>query len=293
MLSSILRSASSRTSAAAAVSALSLAAFATSSTASNAGAPKALDPAEFRAFKVTKIEPVTHDTKRVVFSLPTPEHEMGIIVASCILAKAEVDGNVVVRPYTPTSTNAERGVLELVVKGYATGKLSKHITQLQVGDSLALKGPIVKFAYKPNMYKKAAFIVGGSGLAPALQVIKEIVREPTDETEVSLIFANNTEADIILRDELDAMQYMYPQLKVHHVIASPSESWTGLSGFVSKEMIEKLVPSASESEIFVGVCGPPPMMDHISGNKNPDKSQGEVSGLLKELGYTSEQVFKF
>ena len=41
------------------------------------------------------------------------------------------------------------------------------------------------------------------------------------------------------------------------------------------------------------VCGPPPMMAAISGDKNPDKSQGEVSGLLAKMGYTSDSVFKF
>ena len=35
------------------------------------------------------------------------------------------------------------------------------------------------------------------------------------------------------------------------------------------------------------------MMAAISGDKNPDKSQGEVSGLLAKMGYTSDSVFKF
>lgn len=35
------------------------------------------------------------------------------------------------------------------------------------------------------------------------------------------------------------------------------------------------------------------MMASISGQKAPDYSQGELSGLLKELGYEKDQVFKF
>jgi cytochrome-b5 reductase len=35
------------------------------------------------------------------------------------------------------------------------------------------------------------------------------------------------------------------------------------------------------------------MMNAISGDKAPDKSQGELSGLLKAMGYTPEQVYKF
>ena len=35
------------------------------------------------------------------------------------------------------------------------------------------------------------------------------------------------------------------------------------------------------------------MMKAISGDKAQDKSQGELSGLLKEMGYTSDMVYKF
>lgn len=294
MFSTALRSTLPKSGAAsmtAMVSALGLAGF--SSAAHNAEEPKvALSPKEFRSFKVTKVEEVTHDTKRLVFALPSKEHEMGITVASCLMAKAEVDGKAVVRPYTPTNTNDEKGQLELVVKGYPKGKLSKHIVNLKEGDELAMKGPFVKFEYKPNQYKTVGFLVGGSGITPALQVIKEICRNPEDSTQVVLVFANQTEKDIILRDELDALQYMYPQLKVHYVLDKADDSWKGYTGYITKELVQELLPAPSDSNL-IGVCGPPPMMDAISGNKAPDRSQGELKGLLKELGFTSTQVFKF
>jgi hypothetical protein len=43
----------------------------------------------------------------------------------------------------------------------------------------------------------------------------------------------------------------------------------------------------------VFVCGPPGMMELISGNKKSPKDQGELKGILKELGYSPEQVYKF
>jgi len=35
------------------------------------------------------------------------------------------------------------------------------------------------------------------------------------------------------------------------------------------------------------------MYKAISGDKAPDKTQGELTGILAELGYTKDQVFKF
>lgn len=52
-------------------------------------------------------------------------------------------------------------------------------------------------------------------------------------------------------------------------------------------------PRAPPCPLACQVCGPPGMMAAISGPKNPDYSQGEVGGVLKDLGYTSAMVFKF
>ncbi|KAJ1999546.1 NADH-cytochrome b-5 reductase-like protein [Coemansia thaxteri] len=72
-----------------------------------------------------------------------------------------------------------------------------------------------------------------------------------------------------------------------------SANWQGDVGYVTKELVQKYMPSAGKDGILVSVCGPVPMMKSISGVKAPDYSQGEVGGIFKELGYTSEQVFKF
>ncbi|RLN63193.1 hypothetical protein BBJ29_006057 [Phytophthora kernoviae] len=232
----------------------------------------ALSPKEFRSFTVRKVEDVNHNTKRVTFDLPSPDYEMGITTPSCLLARAKVNGKTVVRPYTPTNVNEEKGFLELVVKGYSQGRMSKHIVELKEGDSLEMKGPFQKFVYSPNMYKNIGMVAGGSGITPMLQLIKQICRDPEDHTDIMLLYCSVSEEDIILREEVEAMAYLYPQISV--------------------EMIEKYMPEASDDNL-VCVCGPPPMMYHVSGDKAKDKSQGELQGLLKELNYSRTQVFKF
>lgn len=57
-------------------------------------------------------------------------------------------------------------------------------------------------------------IAGGSGLTPMLQVIQGIVGNPEDKTQVTFVFANKTEEDIILRKELDELAKKHDNVKV-------------------------------------------------------------------------------
>lgn len=80
---------------------------------------------------------------------------------------------------------------------------------------------------------------------------------------------------------------------MHYILDKPGKNWTGLRGFVTKEVLEKYMPSPKDTGSKILVCGPPGMMAAISGDKAKDKSQGELSGALKALGYSAEQVFKY
>ena len=45
-----------------------------------------------------------------------------------------------------------------VVKGYPEGKMSKHIVELEPGDTLECKGPVPKLPYKANMKKSLGMV---------------------------------------------------------------------------------------------------------------------------------------
>ncbi len=65
-------------------------------------------------------------------------------------------------------------------------------------------------------------IAGGSGITPMLQVASEIVSNPDDKTQVSLVFANQSEKDIILKKELDEMAAKHDNFQVS--FCGPRES---------------------------------------------------------------------
>ena len=50
--------------------------------------------------------------------------------------------------------------MRFLIKVYPEGTMSKHMGELKVGESIEMKGPIMKIEYKPNMKKKIGMIAG-------------------------------------------------------------------------------------------------------------------------------------
>ncbi|KAJ3260521.1 NADH-cytochrome b5 reductase [Boothiomyces macroporosus] len=254
---------------------------------------------EWQSFTLKEIFPVSPDTKRFRFALPPGTTHLGLPTASCVVTKfqdgVKEDGkpNNVIRPYTPIEDPAQKAdYFDLIIKRYPDGKMSNHIFNLKVGDQLEIKGPNPKWDYKANEFKHIGMIAGGTGITPMLQVIQRILSDPTDKTKVDLVFANNTEQDILVKDYLDELAAKRSeQFKVHYVVLKPSKEWKQATGYVNESIIKSTMPEPKAGKVFV--CGPPPMVAAISGPKAKDYSQGEAGGLLKKLGYTSEDIFKF
>jgi cytochrome-b5 reductase len=57
-----------------------------------------------------------------------------------------------------------------------------------------------------------------------LQLIRHITRDPKDNTQMRLIFANQTESDILLRDELEVVAKEHPdQFQVWYTVDRASD----------------------------------------------------------------------
>jgi cytochrome-b5 reductase len=259
-----------------------------------------MDKSKWTSFTLGERQQVTPNTHLFRFQLEDKQQSLNLPIASCLLVRARIgseqeDGTkkFVIRPYTPTSASGAVGFFDLIVKVYEKGVMSKHFGTLHPGDTLDIKGPIVKLPYAQNMKKHVGMVAGGTGITPMLQVAEAILENDQDKTKISLVFANVTEGDIILKKELDAYKRKYPdQFDVYYVLDKPGFFWKGEKGYVTKDMLQRHMPPPGPDNM-VFVCGPPPMMEHLSGNKAKDKSQGELKGLLKDMGYSSDQVFKF
>ncbi|KAI1110866.1 hypothetical protein F5Y14DRAFT_337056 [Nemania sp. NC0429] len=248
-----------------------------------------LHPTTFQSLPLVKKELVAPNTYCLAFELPTPNSVLGLPIGQHVAITAMVDGQAVTRSYTPVSNNADRGTLELVIKCYPDGKLTGgYLANLEIGDEVKFRGPKGAMRYRRGLCKRIGMLAGGSGITPMYQLIRAICEDERDTTEVSLVYANRTEEDILLRRELEAFARRYPDnLKLHYMLDKPSPSWDGGRGYVTKDVLAEMFPVA-DADSKVMLCGPPGMVN--AAKKALVELGFEKPGASSKM---SDQIFCF
>lgn len=126
------------------------------------------------------------------------------------------------------------------------------------------------------------------------QLARAIFKNPDDRTKVTLVFGNVKEEDILLKKEFEELENTYPQrFRAFYILDEPTEAWTSAKGRITQELLKTVLPEPKTENIKLFVCGPPGLYRAISGTKTSPTDQGELSGFLKALGYSKDQVYKF
>ncbi|WFD28945.1 cytochrome-b5 reductase [Malassezia nana] len=218
----------------------------------------ALSQEEWRSFTLIKRTPVSKSTSVLEFGIPG---RLGLPIGQHVSVRAPVQGRLVMRSYTPISDHDAVGSVQLLVKTYPTGNLSRVLGALQVGESVEMKGPKGKFLYRPNMTERIGMLAGGTGITPCFQVLKAALRDESDRTCFDLLYANVTEDEILLKKELDALMRQHPlRFRVRYFLNQPPEGWDGGVGFITRDAIADFLPPAS-NDCRILMCGPPPMVE--------------------------------
>lgn len=265
----------------------------------------ALDSKKKLPFKLIEKHIVSHDTRRFRFALQSPEHILGLPVGKHMYLSANINGSLVIRPYTPVTSDDEVGYFDLVIKVYFKdvhpkfpegGKMSQYLESMKIGETIDVRGPSGRYTYKGDgvfeveetrhekkimRCKNIGMIAGGTGITPMLQVISDILKHPGDSTKISLLFANQSEEDILLREELEKIAKENPdQFHLWYTVDRPKDEWSYSSGFVNEEMIKDHLPGSDEYSVIL-MCGPPPMIKYA------------CIPNLEKLGFTPDQYFSF
>ena len=174
----------------------------------------------------------------------------------------KIGGKEQTKHFSFSNSPTEKGFIEFTKK-ITDSDFSKALDKLQAGDWAHLNLPAGNFTFEGE-YEKIAFLSGGIGITP----IRSMCKFATDKklsTDIILLYGNNTEKDIVFRDDFDQMHKNNHNLRVIHTLTSPNidkNSWQGRIGLIDVAMIKKEISDFAERTFFV--CGPPKMVKSLS-----------------------------
>jgi len=155
------------------------------------------------------------------------------------------------------------------------GRVTAALHELQVGDTVGVRGPFGNgFPIEDWHGKNVVFIGGGIGQAPIRSVMNTCIRKKREFGKLTLIYGARTSADLVFRAELDEL-LRNPDIDVHLSIDVAETGWPHFVGFVPTNVME--VKPSPENSIAV-TCGPPIMIKFVIMN-------------LEKLGFKDDQIY--
>lgn len=157
----------------------------------------------------------------------------------------------VARAYSIASSPADLPIVELLIRHVPGGQVSGWLdSDPAPGARLTIQGPLGSFALDDRA-DRAVFIVGGTGLAPAISII----RANRGRMPMLLCFGCTRREDLFLEDELRALEAEVPGLEVRIALME------GASGSVREGTAVALLADDPVEGAAYHLCGPPGMVD--------------------------------
>lgn len=240
---------------------------------------KRLTSCRWTQAKLVKKKRLSDDTQQYTFRLPYPAKKLGLETGQHVQVGFHFEDRLVIRPYTPVRPimdEEDDGTFDLIVKTYFPdenqpgGTMSNILDCLRKDEEIEVKGPSGGLRYLEHghfmiddneyTFDNITLILGGSGLTPGYQIIARILQSKEDKTKLSVIDANKSEKDILMKRQLENFSKSHgDQFQIVHVLSHPSNNWKGLSGHVSEDVIRQHAFEPSDKNVAL-LCGPPTMI---------------------------------
>ncbi|KAG0198985.1 hypothetical protein BGX33_011949 [Mortierella sp. NVP41] len=161
---------------------------------------------QWQPIRLVKKENISHDTRIFRFALSDSSIKFGLPTGKHVFLRGKAnDGKVYVRAYTPISDDSLGGQVEFLIKVYKPtkkfpegGHLSQVLDTLHIGDTVDVRGPLGSFLYSGHgrwtfgtHSGRACRIItmaGGTGITPIYQLIRAIVKDRNDRTEMTFSY---------------------------------------------------------------------------------------------------------
>jgi predicted ferric reductase len=165
-------------------------------------------------------------------------------------------------PFTVASSARDGVRLEFTIK--ELGDFTSRIGEVKLGSRAWLEGPYGAFDVPSDPEAPLVMIAGGIGITPFLSIMRTLRDQGARRRGVLIYGAKDLES-MAFRGELEecaAATGVALALLPEH----PPPGWEGESGFLTPQMLGRLVEPQDEPSSQYFVCGPDPMMDLVESS---------------------------
>jgi glycine betaine catabolism B len=175
--------------------------------------------------------------------------------------KAQIDNKVVSRPYSISSApHCAEKYYELTVALREGGFVTEQIWRSwKPGLTITATGPHGNFYYDPlRDQPDIVALAGGTGITPFRSIINEMVKTG-EPRSIILLYGSRDEKNIVFEEEFaELARQHHERLQLIHVLSEPSAHWQGYSGFITNELLKKVLNNHPLHYSYF-LCGPPEM----------------------------------
>jgi predicted ferric reductase len=175
-------------------------------------------------------------------------------------------------PFSFSSSATAHDRLEFTIQ--EAGDFTRRVKEFQPGECIYVEGPFGTFRVEPHDAPGYILIAGGIGSVPVLSILRTMA-DRQDPRPVVFFYGNPDWESITYREDLDSLAQRM-NLKVVHVLEQPPAGWSGETGFVDSEILDRHLPS-DRADLQAFICGPIPMIVAV------EKALMEVGVPLKNI----------
>jgi ferredoxin-NADP reductase len=166
------------------------------------------------------------------------------------------------RAYSISSSPTEGDFIDLTIKYYEDGHVSKHMREVTyVGEPMTIEGPFGHFYFEKGTADAIALIGGGAGVAPMRGIARWILDEGLP-VEIRYLASCRTPKDMIYLATLMQWTETHPNLHVQHTVTRPEgQHWNGPTGRIDADRIRQFCPPETTGLYYL--AGPTEMVKGV------------------------------
>ncbi|NNJ12724.1 2Fe-2S iron-sulfur cluster binding domain-containing protein [Chloroflexales bacterium ZM16-3] len=218
-------------------------------------------PVKEYAARISAIEALTHDIRRLVLELEQPmRFRAGQYV------DITIPGAGITRSFSMANPPSEQRLLEFIIKIYPDGAFSSQLRdQLRPGDTLELKGPYGTCFRRDEPTGPLILVGGGSGMAPLWSILNDHIEQGDRRRPVLFFYGARGERDLFYLDKIAAIQAQRANVRFVPALSQleVGSTWEGAQGYIHEVLGRHLQEGERASTMEAYTCGPPPMIDAV------------------------------